>query len=449
MDNQECLDQAGLWSRSARIMTLACLIVFMAQMATTVYLPSLPVVMTDLAMTRQGAELSISLFVIGAALPVLFWGAAADRYGRRLPLALSLLLFVGLSLLLATTSQGPLLLILRTLQGVAAGGAAIIARILVRDHWHGDELARRLSVLSIAFITALGGGQWIGGLISRYAHWQLGFVLMAGVGVLALLLMSSLPLQGPNPAAASGGMWARYASLLRRPGFFWPACAGGIGFAITVTLQEVSPFVLQQGFALEVTTFGSLGLLIGIAYFAGAMTVNRRVARVGGRQLMRQGAALILLAAGGMLLLWALGSGRPAGQRWIGGHDDLLLPHHLRAGGALSQQHGAGGERWPRARRLRHGPVRLPAAGSGRGGRSRSLGPTRLHPGAHHSAHRAHQGALSRPLPASLHRSAGPITRSHRLMRASQRRVSGSPRSAPRCSASSTGATAGQWVSSC
>ncbi len=85
MDNQECLDQAGLWSRSARIMTLACLIVFMAQMATTVYLPSLPVVMTDLAMTRQGAELSISLFVIGAALPVLFWGAAADRYGRRLP----------------------------------------------------------------------------------------------------------------------------------------------------------------------------------------------------------------------------------------------------------------------------------------------------------------------------------------------------------------------------
>lgn len=195
---------------------------------------------------------------------MLFWGAAADRYGRRLPLALSLLLFVGLSLLLATTSQGPLLLILRTLQGVAAGGAAIIARILVRDHWHGDELA--------------------------------------------LLLMSSLPLHGPNPAAAGGGMWARYASLLRRPGFFWPACAGGIGFAITVTLQEVSPFVLQQGFALEVTTFGSLGLLIGIAYFAGAMTVNRRVARVGGRQLMRQGAALILLAAGGMLLLWALGA---------------------------------------------------------------------------------------------------------------------------------------------
>ena len=92
------------------------------------------------------------------------------------------------------------------------------------------------------------------------------------------------------------------------PRFFWPACAGGIGFAITVTLQEVSPFVLQQGFALEVTTFGSLGLLIGIAYFAGAMTVNRRVAQVGRPPADAPGAALILLAASGMLLLWALGA---------------------------------------------------------------------------------------------------------------------------------------------
>lgn len=306
MDNPQCIEQTGVWSQSSRIMTLACLIVFMAQMATTVYLPSLPIVMSDLAMTRQIAELSISLFVIGAALPLLFWGAAADRYGRQLPLALSLLLFVGISLLLATTSQGSLLLVLRTLQGIAAGGATIIARILIRDHWQGDELARRLSVLSIAFITALGGGQWIGGLISHYAHWQLGFVLMAMIGVLALVLMSTLTLHGPNPKAPNTGMWQRYVSLLRRPGFIWPALVGGLGFAIIVILQEISPFVLQQGFQLEVTTFGALGLLIGVAYFAGAMAVNRLVARTGGKRLMKHGVSLLLLASAGMVFLATL-----------------------------------------------------------------------------------------------------------------------------------------------
>ncbi|AIA46590.1 major facilitator superfamily transporter [Serratia sp. FS14] len=285
-------------------MTLACLLVFMAQMATTVYLPSLPTVMRELAMSRRATELSISIFVIGAALPVLFWGAAADRFGRRAPLTLSLLLFIGCSGLLALCSNGTQLLALRALQGVGAGGAAIIARIIVRDNWSGDELARRLSVLSIAFITALGGGQFVGGLLSQYSHWQMGFVLMGATGLAILALMATLPLEagrarGPRPAMA-----ATYFAILRRPGFFWPACVGGLGFATTVTLQEVSPFVMQQGFGLNVTAFGALGLVIGVAYFSGALTVNRTVARVGGKKLMQAGSGIVALAAAAILLLW-------------------------------------------------------------------------------------------------------------------------------------------------
>ncbi|AXK22052.1 Sugar (and other) transporter family protein [Serratia marcescens] len=285
-------------------MTLACLLVFMAQMATTVYLPSLPTVMRELAMSRRATELSISIFVIGAALPVLFWGAAADRFGRRAPLTLSLFLFIGCSGLLALCSNGAQLLALRALQGVGAGGAAIIARIIVRDNWSGDELARRLSVLSIAFITALGGGQFVGGLLSQYSHWQMGFVLMGATGLAILALMATLPLEagrtrGPRPAMAT-----TYFAILRRPGFFWPACVGGLGFATTVTLQEVSPFVMQQGFGLNVTAFGALGLVIGIAYFSGALTVNRTVARVGGKKLMQTGSGIVALATVAILLLW-------------------------------------------------------------------------------------------------------------------------------------------------
>ncbi|MBI6153514.1 MFS transporter [Serratia surfactantfaciens] len=304
MNKAVCVKRSGLWSIPARTMTLACLLVFMAQMATTVYLPSLPTVMRELTMSRRATELSISIFVIGAALPVLFWGAAADRFGRRAPLTLSLFLFIGCSGLLALCSNGAELLTLRALQGVGAGGAAIIARIIVRDNWSGDELARRLSVLSIAFITALGGGQFIGGLLSQYSHWQMGFVLMAATGLTVLALMATLPLEagrarGPRPAMA-----ATYFAILRRPGFFWPACVGGLGFATTVTLQEVSPFVMQQGFGLNVTAFGALGLVIGIAYFSGALTVNRTVARVGGKKLMQTGSGIVALATAAILLLW-------------------------------------------------------------------------------------------------------------------------------------------------
>ncbi|MDN7896127.1 MFS transporter [Burkholderia cepacia] len=292
---------------AAPLMALACLVVFMAQMATTVYLPSLPVVMRELKMTQGGAELSISAYVIGAALPVPFWGAAAERWGRRGPLLISLLLFIGSSLLLAGCTAAPALLVLRAIQGIGGGGAAIIARIVVRDNWRGDELARRLSVLSIAFITALGGGQFIGGLIGRYSHWQTGFVLMAVVAALAIGLSYTLPLKAGSRAAKPSGLAGTYWLLLRRPGFLWPACAGGLGFATTVTLQEVSPFVFQEHFQLAVTSFGSIGLLLGVAYFSGAMLVNRLVRRLGGVRLMHAGAALLAFATTLMLVSWLSG----------------------------------------------------------------------------------------------------------------------------------------------
>ncbi|MBN3786748.1 multidrug effflux MFS transporter [Burkholderia sp. Ac-20353] len=298
-------------------MALACLIVFMTQMATTVYLPSLPIVMRELNMTQGTAELSISSYVIGAALPVLFWGAAAERWGRRGPLLISLLLFVTSSMLLASCRSAPALLVLRAIQGIAGGGAAIIARIIVRDNWHGDELARRLSVLSIAFITALGGGQFIGGLIGQYSHWHAGFVLMAVTAALAISLSYSVPLKAGRRTAVTSGMAGTYWAMLRRQGFLWPACAGGLGFATTVTLQEVSPFVFQEHFRLAVTSFGSIGLLLGVAYFSGAMLVNRIVSRLGGVRLMHAGAALIALATTLMLACWLGGLLNHFAGLWI------------------------------------------------------------------------------------------------------------------------------------
>lgn len=360
MTKAACVKRSGLWSIPARTMALACLLVFMAQMATTVYLPSLPTVMRELAMSRRATELSISIFVIGAALPVLFWGAAADRFGRRAPLTLSLFLFIGCSGLLALCSNGAQLLTLRALQGVGAGGAAIIARIIVRDNWSGDELARRLSVLSIAFITALGGGQFVGGLLSQYSHWQMGFVLMGATGLAILALMATLPLEagrarGPRPAMA-----ATYFAILRRPGFFWPACVGGLGFAITVTLQEVSPFVMQQGFGLNVTAFGALGLVIGVAYCADGEPyggASRREKTDAGRQRHR--------GAGDGGDPAAVVERRPGRPFRYGAVHCAILPDHFWPGGAVSQQHGDGGQRCQRVRCLCDGAVRLSAAVSG------------------------------------------------------------------------------------
>jgi DHA1 family bicyclomycin/chloramphenicol resistance-like MFS transporter len=289
-----------------RAMLLACLLVFTAQMATTVYLPSLPAVAAEFDISRSYAALSVSLFVVGAAVPVVAWGALADRYGRREALLASLVLFVATSAALTVVASPVWLLVLRTFEGVGAGGAAIIARIVVRDRSTGDVLARRLAVLSIAFITALGGGQFIGGLIGRHTDWGVGFAVLAVLGVLAGLGAFTVPME-PGGPRREGGAAGVYLALLRRPAFLAPAVAGGLGFAVIVLLQETAPFTFQHRFDLTVDQYGTVGLLFGLAYFAGAFLVNRIVVRTGKARLMRGGALVMTAAGAGMVALWLLG----------------------------------------------------------------------------------------------------------------------------------------------
>lgn len=334
---------------SRRTMALSCLLVFMAQMATTIYLPSLPIVAHDFGMSRHYAALSISVFVIGAAAPVVLWGVAADRYGRRGPLLASLALFVVSSALIALSRSPEGLLVLRALQGIGAGGAAIIARILVRDRWSGDELARRLSVLSIAFITAMGGGQFIGGLIGRYSHWETGFLVLAAVGTLAAALTFTVPFASSRAVQPPSEVLRICLDISRQPRFLLPALAGGAGFATIVLLQEVSPFVFQQHFGLATDQYGSLGLLLGAAYFAGAMTVNRLVARAGSGRLMTAGSIVMTAAGALMIVLWSV-PGLPDGGALVAFvalycvttfGQSVLFPNSMATAVSSQQSHGA------------------------------------------------------------------------------------------------------------
>ncbi|EKO5122980.1 MFS transporter [Vibrio fluvialis] len=304
---------------STRLLLLSCSLVLMAQMSTTLYLPALPLVASELNISRYGAELSISLFVFGAALPVIYWGHAAEKYGRKSALSLALLLFIGACLSLYVAQSLTQLLLARVIQGAAAGGAAIIARIVIRDYWSGDALAQKLSLLSMAFIAALGLGQFVGSLLTLYSDWRIGFLLLALIALLALLTTSRFPLKGPaQPQHAPGAFSTHYLTILQDKGFLVPCVQGGLGFATIVTLQQASPFVFAETLDLSSQWFGVFGLAIGLVYLLGSLHVKRHVTRIGSQPMLRRGAYCVAMGALLMLGLWLL--------------SDTLPPHVLTGG---------------------------------------------------------------------------------------------------------------------
>ncbi|MEV0062222.1 MFS transporter [Nocardia sp. NPDC050718] len=285
------------------VVATACGAVTAAQMATTIYLPGMPALGADIGASEGVLQLSVAVFVVFAALPVVAWGRAAERYGRVPAFVAAGVLFVLASAALAVISNAPELLGLRVLQAIGAGGIAVVGRMMIKDLFTGADLARQLALLSMAFVVALGGGQVIGGIVTSTVGWRYGFVVLAILA--AIPVVSALRIALPKPAVTATGRGVARRLFGDRT-FVASAVAGGIGFAVIVMIQQKSAFIFTDRFALPPWVFGLFGVLYGAAYLGGATYVRRAVRGVGARTMMRRGAWIMLAGCVLVTVVWAV-----------------------------------------------------------------------------------------------------------------------------------------------
>jgi predicted MFS family arabinose efflux permease len=281
---------------------ITCSTVFLAQLGMSIYLPALPQIALYLRAEPAQVSWGLSLYLIGMALPMLLWGSLAQRIGRK-PVLLAALVIYGLANL--ASPRGSTLeafLLLRLMQGVGASGISVMARVLIRDSFRGDLLAKALSWVSISFVVALGIGQYAGSLIEATAGWQAIFYWLGATSLLMALMVSrvAFPPMADEPASASS--WSAYRQILLHRAFLLPALAGGLGYGVIIAFNTAAPLILQGPFAWSSVDYGLLGWPISAAYFLGALAVNHFVLRTGQAWLMTVGAALVLAGSSVMLL---------------------------------------------------------------------------------------------------------------------------------------------------
>ncbi|TNB78915.1 multidrug effflux MFS transporter [Pseudomonas sp. Fig-3] len=281
---------------------ITCTTVFLAQLGMSIYLPALPDIARDLGADASQVSWGLSVYLIGMALPMLLWGSVSQRLGRK-PVLLAALGLYGLSNLalpLGTTVEA--FLTLRLIQGIGASGISVMARVLIRDSFSGDLLAKALSWISIAFVIALGIGQYLGSLIQVAFGWE---AIFYGLGAVSLAMAVAVSRVGfPVLTESSHGQsaWRVYGRILRYRGFLLPALAGGLGYGVIVAFNTAAPLILQESFHWSAIEYGLLGWPISAAYLFGALAVNAFVLRTGQRRLMSWGIALVLGGSATMLL---------------------------------------------------------------------------------------------------------------------------------------------------
>ncbi|MCQ6258460.1 MFS transporter [Pseudomonas sp. Q11] len=281
---------------------ITCTTVFLAQLGMSIYLPALPDIARDLGADASRVSWGLSVYLIGMALPMLLWGSVSQRLGRK-PVLLAALGLYGLSnLALPLGSTVEAFLTLRLIQGIGASGISVMARVLIRDSFSGDLLAKALSWISIAFVIALGIGQYLGSLIQVAFGWE---AIFYGLGAVSLAMAVAVSRVGfPVLTESSNGQsaWRVYGRILRYRGFLLPALAGGLGYGVIVAFNTAAPLILQESFHWSAIEYGLLGWPISAAYLFGALAVNAFVLRTGQRRLMSWGIALVLGGSATMLL---------------------------------------------------------------------------------------------------------------------------------------------------
>ncbi|WP_335943588.1 MFS transporter [Pseudomonas sp. G166] len=280
---------------------VTCTTVFLAQLGMSIYLPALPDIARDLGADASRVSWGLSVYLIGMALPMLLWGSLGERLGRK-PVLLAALGLYGLgnlALPLGTTVEA--FLTLRLIQGIGASGISVMARVLIRDSFTGDLLAKALSWISIAFVIALGIGQYLGSLIQAAFGWEAIFQGLGAVSLIMAAVVSRARFAALAPSGNGQSAWRIYGQILTRRGFLLPALAGGLGYGVIVAFNTAAPLILQESFRWSPIEYGLLGWPISAAYLLGALAVNAFVLRTGQRRMMRWGIALVLGGSATML----------------------------------------------------------------------------------------------------------------------------------------------------
>lgn len=288
--------------KSSTTLLITCCTVFLAQLGMSIYLPALPEIALALSADASQVSWGLAVYLIGMALPMLFWGSLGQRIGRK-PVLLAALGIYGLGNLALPLGQTlESFLLFRLLQGIGASGISVMARVLIRDSFRGELLAKALSWISISFVVALGIGQYLGSIIQVGLGWPAIFYLLGGVSLLMAVVVARITFPVLIEENAQSSAWPAYWRILRDRAFVLPALTGGLGYGVIVAFNTAAPLILQGPFNWSAVEYGLLGWPISAAYFLGALAVNGFVLRTGQRRLMMAGVSLVLAGCAVMLL---------------------------------------------------------------------------------------------------------------------------------------------------
>jgi MFS transporter, DHA1 family, multidrug resistance protein len=259
------------------------------------YLPGFPSIARALKTDIAHVGLTLTSYFIGISLGQLLYGPSLDRFGRKPPVIVGLSLYVVAAVGCAFSPSIVTLVLMRFFLALGCCVGVVAASAIVRDLFSGKEVARSLSTLMTIFGIAPIIAPSIGGIVVSVFGWRYIFGVLAVIGALVLMAVSTL-IRGTKGADRSVSLHPAkvalgYLRVFRVGQFLLFAATAMAGTGGLFSYIAGSPFVFIDVFGLSAAQYGWAFGLNALLFVLGSQA-NRLILKK-----MESGPILLTVAA--------------------------------------------------------------------------------------------------------------------------------------------------------
>lgn len=256
---------------------LIVLIAGMPLFSETVYSPALPDIATALSVSDAWAEYTLTIYLIGFAMGIFFWGKLSDKWGRKPCLMMGLSVYLVGCIGCYFSDSITWLMISRLVQAIGGSSGSVLGQAISRDAFHGPALGKIYATVGAALAVFPAIGPVIGGAIDQTFGWSAIFLFLIVAAILVLAMTGYfLPETHAHASRQRVSMRSVFRRMTKDRQVIGFGLLVGAGNGISFSYFAEAPFYMIELLGLTPSEYGLTFLGIAAASFIGGM-INRKL----------------------------------------------------------------------------------------------------------------------------------------------------------------------------
>lgn len=241
------------------------------------YLPGFSGIAEDLNTTVANVSMTLSSYFIGISAGQLLYGPLLDRFGRKKPLFIGLLVYIAASLGCVYVTDIDTFIGLRFIQAVGSCAATVASVSMVRDLFPVRDTPKVFSMLMLVVGLSPMLAPTLGGYVTEYYGWHTVFFILMCMGIV-ILIAAQLGLPNSFKPDQSISLkpkpiLSNFITIIKEPQFYTYAFTGAVAFSGLFTYVAASPILFMDVFKVDAKTYGWIFAFMSLS-FIGSSQLN-------------------------------------------------------------------------------------------------------------------------------------------------------------------------------